>query len=212
MSVTAVPLRPIKKGSVAKLWAAFALLTLLAVGLAWWTTAGFQSTLLSSGVRIKPLRQGSGARITPNDVVALHYRLHVGSKQAPTIQDSRESGQPLVTTTQGLFPGFAEGLQQMRAGGSYLLTLPGGTHVPAQMPGAPFKPSDTLVFEIDVLQVEAGAAQRYLQMQQMQRMQQLQQMQGAGRGQGGAPRGGGAGEAAPDAAAGGAPGEAAPGR
>ncbi|MBV9931961.1 MAG: FKBP-type peptidyl-prolyl cis-trans isomerase [Alphaproteobacteria bacterium] len=197
MSVTAVPLRPIKKGSVAKFWAALVLLTLLAVALAWWTTAGFQATTLPSGVRIKPLRQGKGALITANDVVALNYRLHVGTKQAPVIQDSRETGQPFVTTTQGLFPGFADGLQHMRPGGSYVLTLPGGTHVPTQMPGAPFKPSDTLVFEIDVLQVEAGAAQRFLQAQQMQRMQQLQQLQQLqqGRGQGGSPGAGNQAEA-----------------
>ena len=203
MSVTAVPLRPIKKGSVAKLWIALAVLLALAVGLAWWGTAAFQTRTLPSGVTLRALRQGTGPKITPNDVAALQYRLHVGSKEAAPIQDSREMGQPLITTTQGVYPGFAEGLQQMRAGGSYVLTLPPGSHEQAARPGLPFKPTDRLVFEVDVLQVQAGAAQRYMQMQQLeqlQRMQQLQQQQGGGP----AAARGGRGEAAPPA---GAPGE-----
>jgi hypothetical protein len=80
----------------------------------------------------------------------------------------------------------------MRSGGSYVLTLPGGTHEQGPMPPeAPFKPTDRLVFEIDVLQVMPGEAQRFIQMQQMQQMQQLermQQMQNGG-GQGEAPPG-----------------------
>jgi FKBP-type peptidyl-prolyl cis-trans isomerase FkpA len=177
MSVTAVPLHPIRKGSVAKLWIGLVVLVALAAGLAWLGTAGFQTLKTESGVTIRTLRKGSGAKITPQDVVALHYKLHAKSLEAPVIQDSRESGQPFVTTTQGVYPGFAEGLQHMRPGGSYILTLPPGTHEQSAVPGAPFTPQDSLVFEIDVLQVEAGMGPRYMEMQRMQQMQQLQQMQ-----------------------------------
>jgi FKBP-type peptidyl-prolyl cis-trans isomerase FkpA len=176
MSVTAVPLQPLKKGSVAKLWIALALLAALAAGLAWWGTSAFQTQTTPSGVGIRTLRAGSGAAITSADVVALHYKLHAKSLESPVIQDSRETGQPFVTTTQGVYPGFAEGLQRMRPGGSYILTLPPGTHEQGPIPpGAPFTARDALVFEIDVLQVEPGAGARFLE---MQRMQQLQQMQG----------------------------------
>jgi FKBP-type peptidyl-prolyl isomerase-like protein len=195
MSVTAVPLRPLKKGSVARLWIALAVLAALAAAFAWWGTSAFQTVTTANRVGIRTLAAGSGARITPNDVVALHYKLHAKSLEAPVIQDSRESGQPFVTTTQGVYPGFAEGLQQMRQGGSYILTLPPGTHEQGPIPaGAPFTAQDSLVFEIDVLQVEAGAGPRFLEMQRMQQLQQLQQMQQM---QGGAP--GGAAEGAPPA-------------
>jgi FKBP-type peptidyl-prolyl cis-trans isomerase FkpA len=196
MSVTAVPLRPIAKGSVAKLWIGLLLLALIAGGVAWIGTAGLQTVTLSSGVKIRTIRQGSGDKVGPNDVIALNYRLHVNSETAPVIQDSRETGQPFVTTTQGVYPGFAEGLQQMRPGGSYILWLPPGTGQQGPLPpGAPFTAKDTLVFEIDLLQVERGMAQRFLQMQQMQRLQQLQQMEqrGAGGAGGGAAPGGEAG-------------------
>ena len=177
MSVTAVPLRPLKKGSVAKLWIGLGLLALLAAALAWFGTGSFQTETTESGVTLRTLRAGNGATITDKDVVALHYKLHVGSESAPVIQDSREMGQPFVTTTQGVYPGFTEGLQRMKAGGAYVLTLPGGTHETTPNPAAPFKPEDQLVFEIEVLQVEAGAAQQFIEMQQMQRLQQMQQMQ-----------------------------------
>jgi FKBP-type peptidyl-prolyl cis-trans isomerase FkpA len=204
MSVTAVPLHPIAKGSVAKLWIGLLVLALIAGAAAWFGTAGLQTITLSSGVKIRTIRQGSGEKVGPNDVIALNYRLHVNKETAPVIQDSRETGQPFVTTTQGVYPGFAEGLQQMRPGGSYILWLPPGTAEQGPPPpGAPFTARDTLVFEIDLLQVERGMAQRFLQMQQMQRLQQMQQMEHGG---GAAGAGGGApgGETAPGAE-GGAP-------
>mgnify|MGYP006210717997 CR=1 FL=1 len=40
MSVTAVPIRPVRKGSVVKLWVALAALSLAAAGIAWAGTAG----------------------------------------------------------------------------------------------------------------------------------------------------------------------------
>ncbi|MEA3008893.1 MAG: FKBP-type peptidyl-prolyl cis-trans isomerase FkpA [Sphingomonadales bacterium] len=178
MSVTAVPLHPIRKGSVAKLWIALAVLAALAAAFAWWGTSAFQPVRTGSGVTIQTLAAGSGAKITDQDVVALHYKLHAKSLEAPVVEDSRATGQPFVTTTQGVYPGFGEGLRHMRPGGSYILTLPPGTHVPGPIPpGAPFTKDDSLVFEIDVLQVEPGAGPRYMEMQRMQQMQQLQQMQ-----------------------------------
>ena len=198
MSVTAVPLLPIKKGSVAKLWIALLLLAALAAVFAWWGTSAFRPVTTQNGVGIRTLRAGTGAKITAQDVVALHYKLHAKSLEAPVVEDSRTTGQPLVTTTQGVYPGFGEGLQHMRPGGSYVLTLPPGTHMPEPIPpGAPFTKNDSLVFEIDVLQVEAGAGPRYQEMQRMQQLQQMQQMQQM---QGGAP--GGA-EGAPPPAGGG---------
>ena len=188
MSVTAVPLRPLKKGSVAKLWILLLLLAALAAAFAWWGTGAFQPITTDSGVTIRTLAAGTGPKITPADVVALHYKLHAKSLEAPVVENSREGGQPFVTTTEGVFPGFGEGLQHMRSGGSYILTLPPGTHAQGPIPPqAPFGAKDVIVFEVDVLQVDAGGAPRFLEMQrmqQLQQMQQMQQMQGGGPGAG----------------------------
>ena len=197
MTVTAVPIRPIAKGSVLKLWLALLVLTAAAVAFAYYGTGGQQVITTESGVRYRVLDEGTGPTVTPNDAVALRYKLHVNSLDNEVIQDSDQTGQPFVATTSMVYPGFGEALQKMRAGGSYLLWLPPGTHEQGQLrPGTPFTATDTLVFEIQVIQVAEGMAP----MLQMQRMQEMQQQM-----QGGAPGAAGAGgeQAAPGAEDGG---------
>ena len=169
--VTTVPIRPLARGSMLKLWAVLAILVAMAVGLAWWTTNQYREIALASGVRYRVLQQGTGPAITPADAFALRYKLHANSVDNPVLQDSDQTGQPFVGTVGQVYPGFGEGLQQMRAGGRYLLWLPPGTHVTEPSPGAPFTPRDTLVFEIQVLQIAPGQAAAF----EAQRMQQLQQ-------------------------------------
>ncbi len=184
MSVTAVPIRPIAKGSVLKLWLALAVLTAAAIAFAYYGTSGQQIITTPSGVRYRVLEEGTGKAVTPNDAVALRYKLHVNSLDNEVIQDSDQTGQPFVATTSMVYPGFGEALQQMRTGGSYLLWLPPGTHEQGPLrPGTPFTANDTLVFEIEVIQVADGMAP----MLQLQRMQQMQQMMQGGEG---APEGG----------------------
>ena len=187
MTVTAVPIRPIAKGSVLKLWIALLVLTAAAIAFAWYGTQGQQVITTESGVRYRVLEEGSGPTVTPNDAVALRYKLHVNSLDSEVIQDSDQTGQPFVATTSMVYPGFGEALQKMRSGGSYLLWLPPGTHEQGPLrPGTPFTAEDTLVFEIQVIQVAEGMAP----MLQMQRMQQMQQMMQSGEGAEGAPGGG----------------------
>jgi FKBP-type peptidyl-prolyl cis-trans isomerase FkpA len=194
MSVTAVPLRPIKQGSVLKLWIGLALLVALAAVLAWVGTASFRPMKLASGASIVAVRPGVGPRLTKDDVALLHYKLHVGSLTGPVKEDSHERGQPvpLIPDPKAVYAGVAEGLLKMRPGGSYVLTLPPGTHIKADQPGAPFTTRDTLVFEVDLVRVEKGQAQAFLQMQQMQMLQRMQQMQQMQQSQGGGTEGGGA--------------------
>ena len=195
-AVTAVPIRPLARGAVLKLWVGLVLLALAAAGLAWWGTRALQMVTLESGVRYRVMQAGTGPLMTAADVVALRYKLRVGSPGARVIQDSDETGRPLVATTADVFPGFAEGLQQMQAGGRYWLWLPPGQHASGPFPpDAPFQAGDTLVFEIQVLQIGAGQASAY-QMQRLQEMMQQQQMQqqsgpGAGAPPGAAPPPGG---------------------
>lgn len=194
MSVTAVPLRPLARGSVLKLWLGLAVLTLAAAGLAWVGTSAMQVVTTASGLRYRVLEEGTGPTVTPADLVALRYELR--TEDGTLIQDSDQTGQPFVTGTEGVFPGFSEGLQLMQAGGRYRLWIPPGLHVQQPMPpGAPFTAQDTLVFDIEVLQIAPGMAA----------MQQLMGPGGPGGRQGGerereggAPGGAGAEEEAED--------------
>ncbi len=157
--VTAVPIRPIARGSVLRLWLGLLLVVLVAVGLAWFGTSALQVSTTASGLRYQVVREGTGDPIVPADLVALDLKLRLNGPGGELIQDTATSGQPFVTSTQGSFPGFAEGLQLMRQGGTYRLWVPPrlgyGGHVP---PGAPFGPNDTLFFEIHVQQIARGMA------------------------------------------------------
>jgi FKBP-type peptidyl-prolyl cis-trans isomerase FkpA len=181
MSATAVPIQPLARGSLVKFWLALALLVVAAGAFAWWTTSAYQLVTLPSGVRYQVLKQGNGPKMTSADVAVLRYKLRVNRPDNEVVQDSDQSGQPFVTTTTGVYPGFGEGLQQMQAGGSYLLWLPPGQHARSPVPpGAPFSAADTLIFEIQLLQIAKGMGPAF----EMQRMQQMQQQM--------APPGGGA--------------------
>src|SRR5687768_9309117 len=196
MSVTAVPIRPLSRGSVLKLWLGLLALALLAAGLAWLGTRALQRETLPSGVQLQTIEQGEGNTVTPADLVALRYRLT--KTDGTLIQDSDDTGQPFVTGTEGLFPGFSEGLQRMQQGGRYRLWLPPGQHVQGPLPpGAPFTPEDTLVFDIEVMQIAPGMAA----------MQQMMGAPGASGGPGGPGGAGGAGAAPPSGPGGAAPAE-----
>jgi len=156
-SVTAVPIRPLKKGAVGKMWIGVAALCLAGAGLAWVGTSSMQMSQTESGLRYRVIQEGEGEPVTSADLVMLHYvgRLENGTE----FDSSRTRGQPMVTGTSGIIPGFSEGLQLMRQGGRYRLWIPPemgyGSSVP---PGAPFGPTDTLVFDIEIMEIARGAA------------------------------------------------------
>lgn len=174
MSVTTVPIRPLAKGSVLKLWLAILVLCVAGAALAWIGTAPLQVITTKTGVRFQTVRAGEGAQITPADLVAMRYRLT--KADGTLIEDSDQTGQPFVASVDRVFPGFGEAMQMMQQGGRYRIWLPPGQHAQEIPPGAPFRAEDTLVFDVRVLQVAEGMAA----------MQQMMGPPGAG----GAPPGG----------------------
>ncbi len=157
MSVTEVPIRPLARGSVLKLWIGLLALALAAAALAWVGTRSQQRETTASGLQIQVIEAGEGPTVTPADLVALRYKLR--KQDGTLIQDSDQTGQPFVTGTQGLFPGFSEGLQMMQAGGTYRLWVPPELGIQGPIPpGAPFDADDTLIFEVRVLQIAPGMA------------------------------------------------------
>jgi FKBP-type peptidyl-prolyl cis-trans isomerase FkpA len=184
-AVTAVPLRPLARGSVLKLWIAVGLLVLVAAGLGWWGTRGLQRSTMSSGVEYQVIREGSGDLISAADIVLVHF---VGRKQdGEVFADTRRERQPLQATTDNFLPGVGEGLKLMRKGSVYRFWVPPriwrGQLATQQ---APFGPDETLTFDVQVVDVQQNglAIQRAQQMQALQR-----QMQSGGNGLAPAPQG-----------------------
>jgi hypothetical protein len=179
MSVTAVPLRPIARGSVAKLWIGLLVLALVAAAAAWWGTAAQQWTTTSSGLKYRVVKEGTGPTATDADVAIIEY---VGRLQDGTVFDTNVGKQPAPFPVRpgGLIPGFSEGLHVMRKGGVYKLRIPGKLgYGPRGSPPA-IPPNATLDFDVHVLEIVPEETMREMLMQQ----QLQQQMQAQGQGQG----------------------------
>jgi FKBP-type peptidyl-prolyl cis-trans isomerase FkpA len=180
MSVTAVPLRPIRKGSVLKLWLGIALLALLAAGLAWLGTAGQIFERTASGLQYRVLEKGTGPSPTETDVAFINY---TGRLADGTVFDSNEGGQPVpMPVAEGaVIKGFSEGLKLMRKGAKYQLRIPPELGYGGEAKG-PIPANSTLDFDVTVVDFMPEATLRQMMMQQ-------QMMQGAP--QGGPPPGSG---------------------
>lgn len=198
--VTAVPIRPISRGSLVKLWLGLLILCLAGAGLAWIGTSPLQVRTTSTGLRYQVIASGDGPNVTSADLVQLEY---VGRANGHEFDSTAaHGGEPMVTGTSGMIPGFGEALQLMRKGSRYRVWIPPHLAYNGQVPpGAPFGPNDTLEFDLHIIQVAPGMAA----VQQAQQMQQLQQqMEAAGHGgaggnssagsEAGAPAGGAAGQ------------------
>ena len=173
MSVTAVPLRPLRKGSVMKLWIGLALLCLAAAGLAWAGTAGHDWMTTPSGLKYRVVKEGQGAKPGQMDVVTFDY---VGRLLDGTEFDSSEGRGPAQIPVFGVVPGFAEGLQLMSKGATYEFRLPPelGYGAAGQPPAIP--PNATIEFQVTMHDFRSLTPQ---EIQQIQMMQQMQQMRGA---------------------------------
>jgi len=162
-AVTAVPIRPLARGSVLKLWLALIVLVVAGAAIAWVGTAPLQIVTTKTGVRFQTIRSGTGPTIMPADLVAMRYRLT--KLDGTQIENSDDMGQPFVASTDRVFPGFGEAMGMMQQGGRYRIWLPPGQHAQGPLPpGTPFSDQDTLVFDVTVLQVAEGmaAAQRMM--------------------------------------------------
>lgn len=134
--ITRVPLQPIAKGSLTKLWLGVLAAILLGAGIAW--------ASMPAGVKVDTITEGSGPSPTASDVVFIKY---VGKLADGTEFDrSRElpfptngiipDGMPMQVS--GVVPGFSEGLQKMQKGGKYVLHIPAEKGYGATPPqGAP---------------------------------------------------------------------------
>jgi hypothetical protein len=155
MSVTAVPIRPIKKGSVAKLWIGLAALSLGAAGLAWVGTANQLYSSTASGLQYQVVKEGDGPSPSTTDIVLIHY---TGRLQDGTVFDTSQGKQPVPFPVTGVIPGFTEGLQLMKKGGTYRLRIPPNLAYGPTGAGGVIPPNATLDFEIELLEIAPQSA------------------------------------------------------
>ena len=198
MSVTAVPLQPVKRAYKVWLWIGILAAILLAGGLAWvgtraqvaargtneqflaWNKGRSGVHTTASGLQYQVLKAGSGPTPNEQDGVSLtiHGNLRDGSEFQPTAPMRFQLGQPMI-------PGFTEGVKLMRKGSHYRFWLPPslgyGAEPGAQGPGSELA-DKVLIFDVQMSDLVPAAVIQQMMMQQ----QMMQQQQG---GQGGAPGG-----------------------
>lgn len=107
----------------------------------------------ASGLQYEVLRAGEGQRPGPQSLVRVHYR---GTLVDGTEFDSSYGGEPAVFNAGGLIPGFSEGLQLMPVGSHYRIAIPADIAYGA-MGSGPIGPNQTLIFEIELLEIVDGA-------------------------------------------------------
>lgn len=190
MSNSTVPIAPIAKGSMLKLWGGVAVVLAVAGGLAWSGTAkavgqscstaemlppgkGVQAfEVTPSGLHFQVRKAGSGASPTEADVALINYK--------GTLQNGNEfdSNQQTPLEVAKVVPGFSEALMKMQRGGSYRMCIPPTLGYGAQEAG-PIPANSILIFDVDLLDFKSAA-----ELQMMQQMMQQQQGKGAPGGEG----------------------------
>lgn len=193
MSVTAVPLQPIKRAYKLWLWVGIVAAIALAFGLAWAGTrtavvaryspeeflawhkgqAGVQTT--ASGLQYQVLQSGEGATAAEQDGVVLEIlgKLRDGTEFQPKTPMRFQIGQPMI-------PGFTEGVKLMNKGAKYRFWLPPKLGYGAEPGSQNELAKEVLIFDVEMKELVPASVIQQMMMQQMMQ----QQMQG----QGGAPQ------------------------
>lgn len=174
--ITRVPIKPVAKGSLTKLWIGVILAMLVGAGLAW--------AAVPRGVDLDTQAAGTGPVAKLGDVVFIKYKGKLAS-DGTTFDESRDiplpveglfpEGTPFPIEEGATVPGFFEGLQQMQKGGKYTLFIPSDKAYGATPPpGAPIPPNADLVFEIEVMDIMSRETfERNLQILQQTMQQQM---------------------------------------
>ncbi len=204
MSVTAVPIQPIKKGSLLRYWFGIAVILLAAGGLAWLGTYSLRNEYATnkaflasnagndgvktttSGLQYQIIRGGEGKSPTDEDVALISYK---GTLRDGTIFDENpQAGLPVA----GVVPGFSEALKLMQRGGKYKVWIPsdlgyGPEDQKNPQTGVVAIPGDSvLIFEVELLEFKSRAEVEAMQKQ----MQEMQKKQGGAGAMPGGPAGG----------------------
>ena len=181
--ITRVPIQPVAKGSLTKLWIGVFLAVMVGAGLAW--------SAVPRSFSVDVVTEGSGPMAAKGDVVFLKYKGTLAadgtvfdeSQDIPLpVEGLFPKGAPFPVEEGATIPGFYQGLQQMQKGGKYELFIPADQAYGATPPpNSPIPANADLQFEIEVVDIMSRATfDRNLQILQQTMQQQMGGAPGAG--------------------------------
>lgn len=201
MSITAVPLKPVKRSILVYIWLFIALAVVAAAALAMQTPIDPTTAFLAKNARVKGvvttpsglqyqvLTPGKGPHPTDEDIGLINYE---GRLVDGTVFDKSQQPTPIPvvasnpeTGRQGVIAGFSEALKLMSKGAKYRVWIKPSLAYGEKDQGV-IPPHSTLVFDLELLEFIPESTYRQIQQQQQMMQQQLQQRGG---GAGGVPPG-----------------------
>ena len=178
--VTAVPLRPVKKGAIPTLWVCIGAVVLAAAGVAYagtnhavtaaMTPAEFLAmngkkggvVTTPSGLQYEVLAEGKGARPGLSDTALVEYDGRLAATGKSFDSTAANGGGPAPLPVGQMIPGFTEGLQLMSTGAKFRFWIKpelgyGERDVPDPRTGTIAIPANSvLVFDVNLLGIVPG--------------------------------------------------------
>ena len=107
---------------------------------------------LPSGLQYEIIKAGTGPKPTAEDQVKCHY---TGTTIDGKVFDSSvQRGEPAVFPVNRVIPGWTEALQLMPVGSKWKLYIPSALAYGERGAGQDIKPNSTLIFEVELLEIE----------------------------------------------------------
>lgn len=112
---------------------------------------------LPSGLQYRVITTGTGPMPTATDVITAHYR---GKFTDGTEFDSSyaHNNQPVTFPVNGVIPGWSESLQKMTVGSKWEIVIPPELAYKETGAGNKIGPNATLMFELELLSIQAPEA------------------------------------------------------
>ena len=107
---------------------------------------------LPSGLQYKEITAGAGKTPQAGDTVLVHYRGTLLNGEE--FDSSYGRGEPAAIPLEGVIPGWQEALQLMSEGAKWEVFIPSNLAYGEQGAGTSIGPNETLVFEIELLEVQ----------------------------------------------------------